>query len=277
MTADAASALAAMAQDWRVVIDARPENPGSAARLFGAAVARFEGWSSGPGFGSAAIDLHALVAHARRDWDRGNPIPVLLSDDAAAPRMLAAVEPADLFDRPVDRVWIKPPESDDGRSAADLGQLLTMFDAVDGFINAHVRHELLAAIFYARAAAAKAAETTPPALRAYLPPALIPAWGLDDPGLVLADGDRLRGIPEAIWNANLFGPAQVDRLGRDTLLAASWHSAEPLASGAVLALATDAPPRSMDAQIAGHILDIVRQIGLPAVQRRTAFPQGGQP
>lgn len=273
MTPDAASTLAAMAQDWRIVIDAQPEAFGSAARLFGAAAAIFGGWSAGPGLaslGGASFDFDQLVARGRRDWASGNPTPIMVSDDPAAPSMLAVIEPADLFDRPVDRVWIKPAPEDGNRSGGDLSQLFTALSAIDRLVNAHVRHELLAAIFYARAAAEKASEATPAALQDYLPPALMPDWGLNDPGLVLPDGDVLGALPEAIWNANLFGPAQVDRLGRDALLAADWHRAEPLPSGAVLALATAAPPQSMDGQIAAHILDIIARIGLPALQRRTA-------
>ncbi|MBL8651926.1 MAG: hypothetical protein JNL35_16175 [Sphingopyxis sp.] len=273
MTPDAASTLAAMAQDWRIVIDARSETMGSAAGLFGAAAAIFGDWSTGPGFaspGGTLPDFDELVARGRRDWADADPAPIMVSDDAAAPSMLAVVEPADLFARTVDRVWIRPAPGDGNRSSEDLRRLFTALAAIDGLINVHVRHELLAAIFYARAATEKASAATPADLRAYLPPALIPDWGLGDPGLVLPDGGEDGALLEAIWNANLFGAAQVDLVGRDVLWAADWYLAEQLPSGAVLALATAAPPQSMDARIAAHILGIIDRIGLPARQRAVA-------
>lgn len=283
MIAATASPLATMAQDWRIVIDAQPENMDSAARLFHAAIDIFEAWSAGPDLlffgdenrseGVAGFD--DLIARGRRNWANGDPAPILASDSPSAPSILAVIEPADLFDRRFDRVWIKPDAADGRRPGKDLRGLLVALSAIDHLVNVSVQHELLDAVFYARASATKAFETTPEALRSYLPPVLIPNWGLPDPDLVLPDDRMTLRLPEAIWGANLFGPGQVKHLGRDAVLAADWHLLESLPSGAMLALATTQPPQSMDAETARHILHITAQLDLPALQRAIAPKRGG--
>lgn len=276
------SALKSMADAWRVVIDAQPEGLHSSARLLEFAARTFEAWSPASHFTFlgdapriASSDFDDLIARRRKDWADNNPAPIVASDDPVTPSTLAVLELADLFGRKFDRVWIGPPVSDGKRSGRELASLLTEFSSIPRLVSASVQNELLSSFFFARKSAARALRDTPEHLHAYLPPAIIPDWDLPEPDLLLPDGRLPIRIPEAFWSANLFGEEQVESLGRQALLSADWVMVEPLPSGAILALATTEPPRSMTEETAAHILHIVAQLDLPTLQRSATSLQDG--
>jgi hypothetical protein len=211
------------------------------------------------------------------DWNEGNPLPIMASDHPETPTTLIVLEPALLYGRALDRIWIRACPADGARPADSLRDLLAGLASVRDVVNISVQHELLAAFFYAESAALRASSNLPEGLSEFLPPIITPNWHLASPDLELPDLFDARRIPEAIWSANLFGPTQVAGLGKENLLRADWVHAETLTSGGVLALATHEPPHHMSEEIGERVSRIIGQLRLSPLQKAARAAGNSKP